>query len=209
MTIRDFTEHDRIAVPAVKVSLQATLLQMASAKAFGEAQYTKLDTLTVSMAHPDALTALLSGGRGAITAHFGQSPFQDEELQHPNVHTVLTSYDVLGGTATGEVVVTTTAFHDADPTLYRAVLAAIEETIRTVNADKRRSAQLYVEELQAKQSVDLLPRSSRGRKSNIPLFRKLSRNMPNFSTRLDELNGARRTGPNCSLRKSMTDREAE
>lgn len=157
-TIKDFTEEDRIAVPAVKVSLQAVLLQMASAKAFGEANYTRLDALTVSMAHPDAYAALMSGGRGSITAHFAQSPFQDEELANPNVHTVLTSYDVLGGTASGEVVVTTTAFHDRNPTLYRAILAAIEETIAVVNADKRRAARIYVEETKARQPAELIER---------------------------------------------------
>jgi NitT/TauT family transport system substrate-binding protein len=157
-TIKDFTEEDRIAVPAVKVSLQAVLLQMASAKAFGEANYTRLDALTVSMAHPDAYAALMSGGRGAITAHFAQSPFQDEELANPNVHTVLTSYDVLGGTASGEVVVTTTAFHDRNPTLYRAILSAIEETIQVVNADKGRAARIYVEETRARQPAELIER---------------------------------------------------
>jgi NitT/TauT family transport system substrate-binding protein len=158
LTIKDFTDEDRIAVPAIKVSLQAVLLQMASATAFGEANYTRLDALTVSMAHPDAFAALMSGGRGSINAHFAQSPFQDEELANPNVHTVLTSYDVLGGPASGEVVITTSAFHDRNPTLYRAVLAAIEETIRVVNADKRRAAQIYVEETQAKLPVELIER---------------------------------------------------
>src|SRR5205085_4091037 len=65
--IKDFTEEDRIAVPAIKVSLQAVLLQMASSKAFVAANYARLDALTVSLAHPDAQAALLSGGRGAIS----------------------------------------------------------------------------------------------------------------------------------------------
>lgn len=38
----------------VKVSMQTILLQMAAAQTFGESNYTKLDGLTVSMAHPDA-----------------------------------------------------------------------------------------------------------------------------------------------------------
>ena len=36
-SIRDFKEGQRIALPAVKVSMQAMLLQMAAAQAFGEA----------------------------------------------------------------------------------------------------------------------------------------------------------------------------
>jgi NitT/TauT family transport system substrate-binding protein len=76
-------EQDRIAVPAAKVGLQATLLQMQRAKLFGEANYSKLDHLTFSMAHPDALAALLAGSRGSITAHVGQSQFHDPELRSP------------------------------------------------------------------------------------------------------------------------------
>ena len=63
-TIKDFTEKDKIALPAVKVSIQAVTLQMAAEKAFGEGQQDKLDALTVSMSHPDAQTALLSGAVG-------------------------------------------------------------------------------------------------------------------------------------------------
>ena len=36
-TIKDFTSSDRIALPAVKASIQALLLQMAASQAFGEA----------------------------------------------------------------------------------------------------------------------------------------------------------------------------
>ncbi len=42
-SMRDLTDKDKIALPAVKVSMQAIILQMAAAQAFGEANYTKLD----------------------------------------------------------------------------------------------------------------------------------------------------------------------
>src|SRR3982751_4635526 len=48
-TIADLKDSDRVAVPAVKVSLQAVLLQMAAAKMHGAANYGKYDALTVSM----------------------------------------------------------------------------------------------------------------------------------------------------------------
>src|SRR4029078_11669035 len=63
-SIRDFSERDRIAVPPIKVSVQAVLLQMAAAEAFGEENYGKLDPLTVSMAPPYGTIALLSGAGG-------------------------------------------------------------------------------------------------------------------------------------------------
>ena len=152
--IGDFTDQDRIAVPAAKVGLQATLLQMACAKLYGEANYARLDHLTVTMAHPDALAALLSGGRGSITAHFGQSPFQDEELKHAQVHTVITSQEILGGLATSELLATTTAFRDANPVLYKAVLAALEDAQKIITGDKRRAAQIYIEAAQSRDSPE-------------------------------------------------------
>ncbi len=47
-TIKDFTDKDRIALPGVKVSIQAVTLQMAAEKVFGRGQYDKLD-----LAHRD------------------------------------------------------------------------------------------------------------------------------------------------------------
>ena len=44
-TIKDFNEHDKIALPAVKVSSQAICLQMAAAKEWGADQYAKLDAV--------------------------------------------------------------------------------------------------------------------------------------------------------------------
>src|SRR6266404_8099862 len=57
-SLKDFGPGDKIAVTTVKISTQALLLQMAAAKEFGEKSYEKLDSLTVSLPHPDAMTAL-------------------------------------------------------------------------------------------------------------------------------------------------------
>jgi len=46
-TLRDFTETDKIAVPTVRVSTQAVLLQIAAAAEFGTANWNKLDGNTV------------------------------------------------------------------------------------------------------------------------------------------------------------------
>src|SRR6476661_9444377 len=84
-TVSDFTAKDRIALPAVKVSIQAVTLQMAAAKAFGEGQQNKLDPLTVSMSHPDGQTAMFSPA-SEITAHFSAPPFQYQQLEKPGIH---------------------------------------------------------------------------------------------------------------------------
>ena len=142
-TIRDFTEKDKIALPAVKVSIQAVTLQMAAEKAFGEGQQGKLDALTVSLSHPDAQVALLSGA-SEITAHFGSPPFQYQQLEKPGIHTVLNSYDVLGGPATFNVVWTTSKFRSENPKLYDAFVKALDEATAIINKDKKAAAEAYL-----------------------------------------------------------------
>lgn len=143
-SIRDFTDKDKIALPAVKVSIQAVTLQMAAAKEFGDDNYGKLDKLTVSMKHPDGAAALLSGA-SEITGHFTAPPFQYQELERPGIRTVVNSFDVLGGPATFNVVWTTTRFREENPKIYAAFLKAFEEAIDTINKDKNAAADKYVE----------------------------------------------------------------
>jgi NitT/TauT family transport system substrate-binding protein len=142
-TVKDFGEKDRIAVVAPKISIQAIVLQMAAANAFGEENYAKLDRLTMPLPHPDARDALLSGG-GELTAHMATEPFASQELKNPKIHSVLTSYDVLGGPATVNVVATTAKFRSESPKAYAAFLAALKEAIAMIEKDKRAAAQTYV-----------------------------------------------------------------
>lgn len=152
-SISDLTDKDRIALPAVKVSIQAMILQMAAAKEFGDDQVNKLDHLTISRSHPDAMMALLSG-KGEINGHFTWAPFQYRELEDPAVHTILNSYDVLGGPATTVVMLGTKRFHDENPKLYQAFLGAVEEATNIINKDKRHAAQVYLDTTKDKDSVD-------------------------------------------------------
>jgi len=154
-SIRDFTEKDKIAVTTVKVSTQALLLQMAAAQAFGEQNYAKLDPLTVSLPHPDAMTALL-GGSGTITAHFSSPPFQYQEVARPGIRKILNNYEILGGPATFNVVWASARFRDANPKTYGAFVAALEEATATINRDKRAAADVYKRMSGTKESVDEL-----------------------------------------------------
>jgi len=142
-TIKDFTEKDKIALPAVKVSIQAITLQMDAEKAFGEGQFARLDPLTVTMAHPDGQIALLSG-QSEINAHFSAPPFQNQQLRNPAIHTVLNSYDVLGGPATFNVVWTTAKFRSENPKLYEAFVKALDEAIAMINNDRKAAAEAYI-----------------------------------------------------------------
>jgi len=151
-TIKDFGDKDRIALPGVKVSIQAITLQMAAEKAFGPGQQNRLDALTVTLSHPDAQTALLSGA-SEITAHFGSPPFQYQQLRNPAIHTVLNSYDVLGGPSTFNVVWTTAKFRNENPKLYDAFVKALDDATAQINRDKRAAAEAYLRISKDKDSV--------------------------------------------------------
>jgi sulfonate transport system substrate-binding protein len=152
-TIKDFTDSDRIAVPAVRASTQAILLQMAAEQAWGPGQHNKLDHLTISRSHPDAMAALVSE-RSEITAHFGAPPFADLELKRPGMRAILTATQVFGGNVTIGMTYTTAKFRKDNPKLYAAFLAALTEAVDLIKKDTRRAAEIYLEVTKEKTTVD-------------------------------------------------------
>lgn len=157
-TIADFTDRDRIAVPAVSVSVQSRILQLAAARQWGDKAYDRLDKWTVAMPHPDATAAILSGGT-EITGHFANPPFQEQELAgNPNAHIVLNSYDVLGGPASATVLYATEKFRTENPRTYRAFVDALAEAARFASANPEAAADLYLRVNQAKVDRELLVR---------------------------------------------------
>jgi NitT/TauT family transport system substrate-binding protein len=151
-TIKDFTDKDRIALPAVKVSIQAITLQMAAEKAFGAGQSGKLDALTVTLGHPDGMAAMLEG-KSEITAHFTSAPFMYQELADKRVHRVLNSYDVLGGPHTFNTIWATTKFHDQNPKVIAAFVAALDDAMQQIAKDPAEAARLYVKNENSKLPV--------------------------------------------------------
>ena len=154
-TVKDFKPTDHIALPAVKVSVQAIMLQMAVAKAFGEKDFAKLDTLTVSMSPPDATIALL-GGKSEITASFSVPPFQYQQLESSAVHTVLNSFDVMGGSHSFTVAWTSAKFRDKNSVLYKALIAALKEATDIINKDKKAASALWIEDSKSKLPLDMV-----------------------------------------------------
>lgn len=154
-SIKDFKDSDRIAVPAVKVSVQAITLQMAAAKVFGDKEFSKLDSQTVSMSPPDATVALMKGG-SEVTAAFSVPPFQYQQLESPDIHTVLNSFDVMGGSHTFTVAWCFAAFRDKNPKLYKALVEALKEATDIVNKDKQAAARLWIEDSHSKLSPDMV-----------------------------------------------------
>ena len=156
-SIADLKDTDRVAVPAVKVSLQAVLLQMAAAKLHGPANFGKYDALTVSMSPPDATIALLSGS-SEVTSVFSVPPFQQQQLEKPGIRTILNSFDVMDGPATFTVAWTSARFRDKNPVLYKALLAAMAEATDIVNRDRRAAAALWIADSSSKLPLDFVER---------------------------------------------------
>ncbi len=154
-SVRDFGDADKIALPAVKVSVQAVTLEMAVAQVFGKENYAKLDHLTISLAPPDATIGLLSGG-SEFNSAFSVPPFQNQQLAQPGIHTVLNSFDVLGGSHTFTVAWLSRQFHDQNPKLYQALIDALAEATTMLNADKRAAASLWIEDSKSKLPLDMV-----------------------------------------------------
>lgn len=142
-SLKDFTAQHRIAVPAVKVSGQATALQIAAAKEWGDKEFEKLDSLTVSLSHPDA-TAMMLGGKSEIVANFSSPPFSNVQLKDRNIRALTNSDDILGGPISFNVIATTGKFRNDNPKLYGAFLAALKEATDIVSKDKGAAAEAYL-----------------------------------------------------------------
>src|SRR3982075_369831 len=135
-TIKDFTEKDRIALPAVKVSIQAVTLQMAAEKVFGPGQQNKLDNLTVSLSHPDGMTNMMSG-RSEITAHFTSAPFMYQELGDSRVGQVLDSHGVRHGPHTLKAGWPSSKRYNEHRKVTGASPAALEDPLKPTHSDPR------------------------------------------------------------------------
>lgn len=159
-TIKDFTDKDRIALPGVKVSIQAVTLQMAAEKVFGRGQYDKLDSLTVTLSHPDGMAQLLSG-KSEITAHFTSAPFMYQELEDKRIHKVLDSYEVLGGAHTFNVVWATARLHDENPKIVQAFIAALDDAMKQIAKDPAEAAKVWVKNENSKIPVAEIERMIR------------------------------------------------
>jgi NitT/TauT family transport system substrate-binding protein len=141
VTIRDFTAKDRIAVPALKVSLPAVMLEMAAADEWGAAHYDKLNALTVAHTSDDADAALHSG-KGDIDADFTRTPYADDERADPAIHRVMDSFDIAGPHTIG-IVVTTAQFRDANPALCAALVGAITGAAAFIKESRGAAAEIY------------------------------------------------------------------
>jgi NitT/TauT family transport system substrate-binding protein len=153
-SVKDFSERDKIAIPSVKISTQAIMLQMAAAKEFGPDNYAKLDPYTVGLSHPDGLLALMNNS-GGVNAHFTSSPFHEQEMKIPGTRTLTTNYEILGGPATAVLISASSKFREANPKTYKVFLDALTDAIDIINKDKKAAAKVYLDQAKdTKNSAD-------------------------------------------------------
>ncbi|MEJ0072037.1 MAG: ABC transporter substrate-binding protein [Pseudomonadota bacterium] len=141
-------------MPSVKISMQAIALQIAAMQLFGPTEWTRLDPLTVSMAHPDAIAALRSGGVD-VESHFSSPPFQANELKLPGIHQVISSYDIIGPHSVSNITMTA-RYHDQNPKAVAAIVGALDEATDWVKRDRRFAAEAYARVTKDKTPVDEL-----------------------------------------------------
>ncbi len=154
-TLKDFSAKDRIAVPTIKVSSQATILQMAAEQEFGPGQAGKLDSITLQLGHPDATLSILSP-QSEVNSHFSLPPYQNIALKDPAVHKVLSSLDVFGGPVNNAIVFSTAKFRDANPKVMAAVMAALAEAMQMIKTEPKKAVDIYLSQVKEKVSAEEL-----------------------------------------------------
>ncbi len=144
-SLKDFGPGDKIAVPTVKTSTQAILLQIAAAEMFGPDKYAHFDPMTVQMGHPDAFVAMKNASH-EVRSHFGAPPFDFYELKEVGGARLLTdSAKILGGPLSQGQFFTTTRFAEANPKIVEALMAAAVEAKAMIGADLKAGVEAYRE----------------------------------------------------------------
>ena len=145
-SVDDITGSDKIAVTSVKSSIPSIIMQMHAVQKYGKDQAFRFDPFTVTMSHANAAVALLSGSSN-IVAHYASAPLSQRELKESGIRSIMNTDDVMGGSTTFTMVSTTTKFHDENPKVYAAFVAALKEAQAMIKADPRSAAAVLIESM--------------------------------------------------------------
>lgn len=152
-SIEDYGEKDRIAMPTVKISSYAIMMQMAAEQKYGFDQRGKFDPISVPLNFAEIMASLTSGGTEVKSAVV-VPPFTQYLLETGKVRQVLSLDDVLGGHGTLNVFATTEKFHSKNPKAYAAVKAALIEAMEVIKANPREAAEIYIKREPNKHGID-------------------------------------------------------
>jgi NitT/TauT family transport system substrate-binding protein len=140
-SLKDFTERDRIAMPAL-VSPQMYVLQMAAEREFGPGNQDRLRTMVVALPHPDAVNGIRAGTE--VTGYFSAAPFTQLLLGDARIHAVVNSEKVFGGPASFLVLGATRRFADPNPKLMAAMATTMDAAARFIREKPERAAEIYL-----------------------------------------------------------------
>jgi NitT/TauT family transport system substrate-binding protein len=153
-SLRDLNpQKNKIGLPAVKVSVPAIFLQMASEQINGAGKHAAFDPITVSLAQPDGVISLMAGG-STVDSYLFAPPFSQQMREKPNVRRVWSSNELFGSPITALTTWTTVRFHRENPKQAVAFVAAIREAIELIRADKAKAATIYVKAEPSKLPAD-------------------------------------------------------
>jgi NitT/TauT family transport system substrate-binding protein len=142
-SLTDFTPEDRIAVPSIRTSIQAIVLMAAVEKAFGPGQANRLDNLTVTMQHPDALAALLAVN-SQISGYVSSSPFQEIALGKSGINKITDSVEAFGGPGTLSVAYAKETFVKNNPKVIESFYAALREALASIASGRSEAIDKYL-----------------------------------------------------------------
>ena len=160
-SIADIRTTDRIAVVA-PTAPQAVLLRMAAEKAFGAGQSSRFDRQMVSLPHPDATTALLSGG--SISLYFAAPPFTNALEATPNIRKVMDAQDIIGRPFSGALLGSTAKFADENPLIVRAIVDGLREANYFIRAEPRKAAEFYLDIEKSRVAVEEVEKAIKGQR---------------------------------------------
>ena len=155
-SLRDLDKNkDKIGVPSVKVSVPAIYLQMAAERLYGPGQHAALDEFTVSLAQPDGVISLLSGG-GVVNGYLLSPPFIQQVSGKPGIHKTWSSNELFETPATALSTWTTVKFRRDNPKLFAAFVAAVRDAMALIDADPQRAAAIYLKNEKSKLAPDFI-----------------------------------------------------
>jgi NitT/TauT family transport system substrate-binding protein len=153
-SLRDLDpQKNKIGLPAVKVSVPAIFLQMASEQINGIGKHGAWDPMTVSLAQPDGVISLVAGG-STVGSYLFAPPFSQQMREKPNVRRVWSSNELFGSPITALATWTTARFRRENPKHVAAFVASIRDAIEVIRTDKPTAAAIYVKAEPSKLPVE-------------------------------------------------------
>ncbi|HTC09787.1 MAG TPA: ABC transporter substrate-binding protein [Acetobacteraceae bacterium] len=160
-TVADLDRCKKIPVPSVRVSGPAVAIEMGAVQLYGLKDFARFDSMTMTMSPADATIALLTDS-GDVNCTVALPPYLQQQLEHPEIHVVANSFDLMGGPNTYTVAYTTKRFHDRDPRLAQAVYEALAEATDRVSHDVRTAARYWIEDSDSKLTEDFVTAAGSG-----------------------------------------------